>query len=136
MHYTISKEKAVADAPGMGEGVTYVVGHSLGDGWTRHIVQLAKGDTADNPASTKGPIYGPAFVVYDCHRSGISVAVLDSAGEFYDQLRPSKADREHAAEIIDSYIDDVVLDGMNADDPDNHDAAAELRSLAVRLRHG
>lgn len=39
-----------------------------------------------------------------------------------------------AAEAIDSYIEDTVLDGCNADDPDNQAAAIHLRGLAARLR--
>ena len=37
----------------------------LGDGWTRRYVELHQGDTADNAASTKHPVTGPAFVIYD-----------------------------------------------------------------------
>lgn len=75
-HYTINKD---------GEG-TYIVGHSLGNGWTRQIVELERGDTADNPASTKGPIYGPGVVVYDTSASGITATHYNDAGEFYDAI--------------------------------------------------
>lgn len=43
----------------------------LGDtGWTRAAVVLDAGESADNPASTKGPIYGPAIVTYDRYADG------------------------------------------------------------------
>lgn len=83
MHYTIYKEQAADD------NTTYVVGHSLGGGYTRHIVELGDGDTSSNPSSTKGPIYGsnpPSLVVYDCHKTGIRVVIYDSAKDFYESL--------------------------------------------------
>lgn len=36
----------------------------LGNGWTEATVWVAEGSTADNPASTKGPLYGPARITY------------------------------------------------------------------------
>jgi len=91
MHYSIERRHLES---GLCEDVCYVPGHTLGNGWTRHIVELAEGDTADNPCSTKGPIYGPAFVTYDCHRSGITVHVDNNAGEFYDALYETRKQRE------------------------------------------
>lgn len=84
-HYTIY---GIADdyEPAPGEKMVYVPGHDIGNGWTRHMVQIAKGDTADNPSSTKGPIYGPAFIVYDVHASGIRTQLFDTPGQFYAAL--------------------------------------------------
>lgn len=90
-HFTIKEGKT---DPVTGELATYVVGHDLGGGYTRHMVQLAMGDTADNPASTKGPIYGPQFVVYDCHKTGISVGLYSDPGEFYDDIFETRKQRE------------------------------------------
>lgn len=91
-HYTIDKDHSTIESMETNKPKVkhrYIPGHSLGGGWTRHIVELAEGDTADNPASTKGPIYGPAFVVYDCHKTGITVHVHDDASEFYGALDKS-----------------------------------------------
>lgn len=100
MHYTINKNAittlltdAAADrgdwmAPL--EHTRYVPGHDIDDGWTRHMVQLDEGDTADNPASTKGPLYGPGFVVYDRHRTSITVREFDSPADFYNSMRSTQ----------------------------------------------
>jgi hypothetical protein len=95
MHYTISKNAAEAanmddHKMGTSSSKTYVPGHDIGEGWTRHLVQLDMGDTADNPASTKGPLHGPGFVVYDCHRTGISVREFDSPDDFYNGMRSTQ----------------------------------------------
>lgn len=96
MHYTISKSDPAVDS--YTDGVRYVVGHDIGGGWTRHIVQLDKGDTADNPASTKGPIHGPGLVVYDRHHTGITVHEYDNADGFYaDVVKNAKARDEMMA---------------------------------------
>jgi len=52
-----------------------------GEGWTQARVELAKGDTAWNPASTKPEraIHGPAIVVYERSRSSINAYVEDPA---------------------------------------------------------
>lgn len=44
-----------------------------GNGWTFAEVDLAKGETAWNPTSGKGPLHGPVKVVYEIHPSGITV---------------------------------------------------------------
>lgn len=49
----------------------------LGDRWTLAEIQLAKDETAWNPLSTKGPIYGPQAVQYVMHPSGITVRLFD-----------------------------------------------------------
>ena len=43
-----------------------------GNGLEVAVVSLATSDTAWNPGSTKRPIYGPAYMVYERRRSGIS----------------------------------------------------------------
>lgn len=83
-HYTIDATRAREHA----DAVTYVPGHSLGAGWVRHICELNIADTADNPASTKGPIYGPCVVVYDVSPSGIRARQYDDAAGFYADLVP------------------------------------------------
>lgn len=89
MHYTINKNRRneqvrmkLGDAD-----VQYVPGHSLGEGWTRHIVELAEGDTADNPGSTKHPVYGPCVMVYDVARSGITGTQYNDSAGFYKAIR-------------------------------------------------
>jgi len=52
-----------------------------GEGWSEAHVELGKDDTAWNPGSTKYPIYGPAYVVYERHRSGISGYVYGTKAE-------------------------------------------------------
>lgn len=95
MHYTIYKSKQDIDPARIPEAqVQFVPGHDLGGGYTRHLVQLAEGDTADNPASSKGPLYGPAFVCYDVHRSGIDVGMYSGPGEFYDDIYDARRKRE------------------------------------------
>jgi hypothetical protein len=49
----------------------------IGKGWTRARVELAEGDSAVNPASTKeeNVLRGPMVVEYDRSRSGISVYI-------------------------------------------------------------
>lgn len=37
----------------------------IGDGWERTEVELASGDSAWNPTSTKNVIWGPAKVTYE-----------------------------------------------------------------------
>jgi len=96
-HFTIRKDNSTiavyeTDKPTVKH--CYVPGHDLGSGYTRHLVQLEEGDTADNPASTKGPIYGPCFICYDVHRSGISVGVYSNPGEFYDDIYNTRVQRE------------------------------------------
>lgn len=51
----------------------------VGNGWTRAVVELKKGDTAVNPASTKPErvLRGPALVIYDRHRTSIQVTLED-----------------------------------------------------------
>lgn len=47
-------------------------------GHNRAAVLLEKGDTVENPASTKGPIHGPASVTFDRYPDGgIDVIVED-----------------------------------------------------------
>jgi hypothetical protein len=111
MHFTISKEKASANPE-----MTYVVGHSLGGGWTRHLVELDKGDTADNPASTKGPIYGPSFISYDISPSGITVHVEESCKEFYDSIFRGRIQQAYN-------LRETVKDALEGDSNDaDHDA--------------
>lgn len=84
MHFTLNRDQQVNGDPGL--DVQYIPGHSLGGGYTRHIAQLAEGDTADNPASSKGPIYGPCVVVYDVAPSGIQIHVDEDASAFYKSV--------------------------------------------------
>lgn len=100
VHYTIDESaKGIArhappsgtDNAGSANRVhVFVPGHSLGDGWTRHIVQLDEGDTADAYGTTKRCLYGPGFVVYDCHRTGITVREFDGPQDFYNGLRSTE----------------------------------------------
>lgn len=39
-------------------------------GSSRAVIGLDTGDTVDNPASTKSPIYGPAVVTFDHYPDG------------------------------------------------------------------
>jgi hypothetical protein len=48
----------------------------VGKGWFRATIELAKGDTAWNPASTKRVIYGPCTVQYERGPSGGIDAVV------------------------------------------------------------
>jgi hypothetical protein len=105
MHFTIDKNFNHPDSSLHGKAAHWIPGHDLGEGWTRYIVQLAKGDTADNPSSTKRPLYGPAFVVYDVAHTGITTHVHKDAGEFYDALYEAEHQRrslngDHNAEAI------------------------------------
>jgi hypothetical protein len=52
-----------------------------GEGWTIARVELAKGDTAWNPASSKAEnaIHGPAVVTYHRSRASITAYVDDPA---------------------------------------------------------
>lgn len=86
-HYTINEERRGAARATESKPTVFVPGHSLGAGWVRHIVELQHGDTADNPASTKGPLYGPSVLVYDVAPSGTTVHEYDSAKGFYDSLK-------------------------------------------------
>lgn len=45
----------------------------VGYGRTVTELALAEGETAWNPASTKGPLFGPSTLVYDNHVSGITI---------------------------------------------------------------
>jgi hypothetical protein len=45
----------------------------LGGSWQFFGVVLKRGETAWNPASTKGPLYGPSLVEYRMHYTGIEV---------------------------------------------------------------
>jgi hypothetical protein len=125
MHYTIRRDNHPTATTASGRTIgtvqhQYVPGHSLGDGWTRHIVELGEGDTADNPLSTKGPIYGPAFVVYDCHKTGITVHLHESAEEFYKAIwrvpfpdaeqDPMRLDGKTVAQAAD-YLTGLTEDG-------------------------
>jgi hypothetical protein len=89
MHYTIYNcdgkaiEVSWQDAP---VEAHYVPGHDIGNGWRRHIVQLNAGDTATNPASTKRPLFGPGFIVYDVAPSGITAHEYNDSAEFYDAI--------------------------------------------------
>ena len=47
------------------------------EGWKRATVLLLRGDTAWNPASTKGVIYGPATVTYERGPDGGVTAIVD-----------------------------------------------------------
>ena len=50
----------------------------IGGGYQRVVIDLGPQDSASNPASTKGPIYGPATVGYLIAPSGsITVKVAD-----------------------------------------------------------
>src|SRR4051812_9742699 len=49
----------------------------VGGGWTVAGLLLDRGDTAWNPASTKGPLYGPSMVEYRLHHTGIDVVEVD-----------------------------------------------------------
>lgn len=94
-HYTIDKKyEGRAGLAIEGNEPVYVPGHSLGEGWTRHIVELAKGDTADNPASTKGPLYGPGFVTYDISPQGTTAYEEDSCKGFYEAIFRGRVQRE------------------------------------------
>lgn len=57
----------------------YVRSHALdvGGGWSITGLLLARGDTAWNPASTKGPLYGPSLLEYRLHHSGIDIMEHD-----------------------------------------------------------
>ncbi len=45
----------------------------LGEGWSIASLVLMRRDTAWNPCSTKGPIYGPGLVEFHMHFTGITV---------------------------------------------------------------
>lgn len=45
-------------------------------GWTELTIDLADGETAVNPASTKHLLWGPAKIHYAIHASGITTTVL------------------------------------------------------------
>jgi hypothetical protein len=63
-------------------------GVDVGGGWTVAGVLLDCGDTAWNPASTKGPLCGPSMVEYRIHHSGIDVVEVDPGSPCFggDQL--------------------------------------------------
>lgn len=42
----------------------------IGNGWQAATIKLDDGETAPNPASTYGPIYGPCVVTYRRAPSG------------------------------------------------------------------
>lgn len=101
-HYTINQKHNTIKVHETNKPVVNHVilnGHDIGNGWKRYMVQLEQGDTADNPASTKGPLYGPGFVVYDVAPSGITVREFDNAGQWYPNLLGSK-EAEKLREII------------------------------------
>ena len=91
MHYTIKSTKKPTTP-----GTVQVPGHSIGDGSTRHLVELKPGDTADNPSSATEPIRGPGFVVYDVRqvapgRTDTSTRRYANARGFYDAVEaPAK----------------------------------------------
>jgi hypothetical protein len=45
----------------------------VGEGYFMAGLVLHRGDTAWNPASTKGPLYGPSLVEYELHFTGIRI---------------------------------------------------------------
>jgi hypothetical protein len=47
------------------------------NGWRTITIDVKKGETAVNPASTKRVLYGPMRVRYDIHPSGIDTTILD-----------------------------------------------------------
>jgi hypothetical protein len=49
----------------------------IGQGYTIAGIVLGEGETAWNPASTKGPLYGPGVVEYVMHPTGITVYEFD-----------------------------------------------------------
>ena len=53
---------------------------SIGGNFSISGLVLQRGDTAWNPASTKGPLYGPGLVEYELHPSGIRVFETDLTG--------------------------------------------------------
>lgn len=99
MHYTLNSPSVIKAADSRS---VHIPGHSLGEGWTRHIVELTEGDTADNPASTKSPLYGPGFIVYDVAKTGITVREFDDAGPFYDSIVRGSTLATAAVAVLDS----------------------------------
>lgn len=57
--------------------------HPENKGWSVCVVELAAGETAYMPGTTKHLIQGPALVQYDIHASGILAKHLDR-GQFRD----------------------------------------------------
>jgi hypothetical protein len=51
-----------------------------GTGWRRASIALDKGEGAENPASTKTPIWGPCTITYDQAPDGGITAHLDYEG--------------------------------------------------------
>lgn len=45
----------------------------VGDGYKLTEISLGRGETAWNPLSTKGPLFGPGNIAYLIHASGINV---------------------------------------------------------------
>lgn len=117
-HFTINKDHRTIEVRETDKPIVkhcYVPGHDLGAGWTRHLVQLEEGDTADNPASSKGPIYGPCFLCYDVARSGINVGVYDDAGGFYrDLTKHTLRKLRRAHEVSQGKGDQGAFDVWNA----------------------
>lgn len=91
MHFTIDKDFNHPDKRDQREfkisEIAWVPGHSVGS-WRRHIVELAEGDTADNPASTGFYLSGPALIVYDvAPDGGINTTIFDNALDFYKRFK-------------------------------------------------
>lgn len=74
----------------------------IGHNWSVTAVVLKRGETAWNPASTKGPLFGPSLLEYNMHTSGIEVHEEDltvecMGGDRIDEWpfwRVCQADRE------------------------------------------
>lgn len=129
-HYTINKDWHHPDArPYRADQIVYVPGHSVGD-ITRHVVELGPDDTADNPASTKDVLRGPAFIVYDHYvDGGTNTVIFENAKDFYatfkidvpwEDIRQlidhnwEEATRDYAAladagDIVDGHIYETLL---------------------------
>jgi hypothetical protein len=86
MHFTIDRE-----GPGH-----WLPPHDVGPGRTRQLVQLGEGDSADGASASRGPLHGPAFVVYDRDGSGVTARVFDGPAGYYADLdRRADAQAEH-----------------------------------------
>lgn len=115
LHYSIDvQDRDCTAITADGRRVIYVPGHSLGGGWTRQIVELCDGDSADNPSSTKAPLYGgtgkPQLVVYDtAPDGGVRTIIYDSVKDFYASLfNAPPVDAMQA--IVTSLMDEAVAD--------------------------
>lgn len=123
MHFTIDSSYSPGHNPKLRTMVAintpvYVVGHSIG-GVTRHIVDLGNGDTADNPASTKELIYGPAFVVYDVFDDGgTNASVFENAKAFYNSFKTAIPVADIDA-IINYCWEDEARDYEQCEQPEN-----------------